>query len=350
MPIQRINGLSIDPLPSYGVPISLTNTSAIDATGEKAAILGRAWFPSRTTKLVRRVGFRFGTVVKAGGSGLIAGLQGVSLTAGPPGVPDEVTAETVAIANGDAAFLSNTWYRSGVLSSDRSVSPGELLAVVVEYDGSGRLGSDSFMLAHVTSAGFAANSGGMPVKTGAGPTWATTFSANQNVILECDDGTFGTLLGGYPMSAGGSAFMHVDSTPDERALAFQLPFPVDIDAIWAALTVTGNVELCLYEGTTLIEAVLVDLNTVRSNAGAPVVVSLSQVRSLLANTQYYVSVRPTTGTGSTVTWAEVADANHLVGWPGGPNFNYAERTGTGAAWTPTTTRRFAAGICPIGFL
>src|SRR5688572_26574526 len=110
---------------------NLSNNSPIDATGEQFAISGPVWFKEGTgTKDITRVGFSFGTITKAGGSGLTVSLQNVSAVAGPPLQPDGTQDQTVAIANGNAAFASNTWIRTDALSANRTVSFGENLSVV----------------------------------------------------------------------------------------------------------------------------------------------------------------------------------------------------------------------------
>src|SRR5687768_5910779 len=99
-------------------PFSTELTSAvdtIDATGEKQAWCGPVWFQERTgSKQIVRVGFRLATVVKAGGSGLTVSLQNVNTAPAALNTlqPDETQDQTVAIANGDAGFTSNVWYRT----------------------------------------------------------------------------------------------------------------------------------------------------------------------------------------------------------------------------------------------
>jgi hypothetical protein len=134
------------PVQNMGTAPGFANSLLIDATGEKIAFIGRFWNKDRATKNITKVGFCFGAVTKAGGSGLTVSLQNVNLGAGPPFRPDEIQDQTVAIANGDAAFATNTWYQTAALSTNRTVAFGELLAVVIEYNGAGRLGSDSVVV------------------------------------------------------------------------------------------------------------------------------------------------------------------------------------------------------------
>ena len=113
--------------------ISLSNFSqgngTIDLTGEKYGWTGTVWWKDRsvTSRDIRRARFLFGTVTKASGSALTFSLQNFDLANGPPGRPDGTQDQTVAIANADAGFASNTYYTTGNLSADRTVAFGEQL-------------------------------------------------------------------------------------------------------------------------------------------------------------------------------------------------------------------------------
>src|SRR6185503_11738885 len=221
------------PLLAPAVTPALATTGLIDATGEQLAWVGRIWFPARTgSKNIARIQFRFGAVTKASASALTLSVQGVSAAAGPPMQPDGSVAASVAIANADAAFVSNTWYRSGVLSSAPTVNFGDLRAIVLEYDGAGRLGSDSV----VASAWTSGNTGTTPLQH--------TFALNAGgwsalntvpiLVLEFDDGTYGTLDGCVPFMTSNALGVNVNSAgSDEIALPFTVPFACEIDALYA---------------------------------------------------------------------------------------------------------------------
>lgn len=106
------------PFPSSALSIT---ADTIDATGEKATIIGQVSFPPGTSgpKDIRKLQFRFSGVTKAGGSGLTASVQALSTSAGPQAQPDGTPLATVAIANGNAAFASNSWLTTGNLSVER---------------------------------------------------------------------------------------------------------------------------------------------------------------------------------------------------------------------------------------
>jgi hypothetical protein len=341
---QRLQGSGLmipGPCPSYANP-SFNSLLVIDATGEKAAFCGRVWNKDRASKTITRVGFRFGAVTKAGGSGLTVSLQDVSLVSGPPMQPDGAQDQTVAIANSDPGFTSNVWYRTNALSANRTVAFGELLALVVEYDASGRLGSDSVVISGIyrSNVGEPEQSVSVLYTT----SWATQSTAVVNCILEFTDGTFGTLYGGSPASNLGYAYFNSGSDPDEVALHFKFPFPVKVDACWtygSPGTSAADYDVVLYEGTTPMNGgtISIDANAVSTTQLHPCVLPFASEISLAKDTDYYLAIKPTQAAASVYqAWFEVADANHLAACEGGTEFHYAYRV-DGGAWNNTLTAR-----------
>lgn len=348
MALQAIlgSGPQQPPVPNHAAFNGLTTGLLIDATGEKIALVGRVWFPARTgTKSIERILIRFGSVTKAGGSALTISLQDVDATTGPPSRPDETQDQTVAVANADATFATNTWHRSGTLSANRSVSCGDLIAVVIEYDGAGRLGSDSVIVSSIgASAQYEPSIGGCVLKTGG--TWARVATALPNVLFEMSDGTFGSLDGGYGYSGVRSITYNSGSASDEYALKFSFPVSVEIDQMWAWVSVGGgsaDYDIVLYEGTTALNTVSFDASMAPVASSTRLVCAPITKRTLTANTDYYVSVKPTTANSLTVYAVDVSDANHLSALPGGVDFTYATRADAGA-WSETTTAQLMAGV------
>lgn len=320
-------------------------SDVIDASAEKYAYVGRVWFPTRTgTKDIRRVGFRFGTVVKAGGSALTVSLQDPSTTAGPPGRPDETQDQTVAIANANAAFASNSWIRTDAFSADRTVTFGDDLAVVVEYNGAGRLGSDSVRLTSFSTSQVQRLLSNPVLKTGGN--WNVTNVAAPNLVLEMSDGTFGTLEGGLPIKAINTHSFHSGSAADEYAMPFSFPFPCKIDGMRfvVATDVAGcNFDAILYEGTTVRRTVSIDGNRASATIGTIFEVPFEEY-TLDANSTYYVAVKPTTGNPLSVYSVDVDDANHLTTYPGGTTWTYTNRVDAGSWAAVTSTRQLIADV------
>ena len=315
----------------------------IDATGEKAAIVGNFWHPDGPgTYSIVRAGFRFGsTITKAGGSALTASLQDVSLTAGPPIQPDETQDQTVAIANADATFAANTWHRTGAFSAARSVGFDDLLALVVEYDGGGRLGADTFRIGGITNGGRQTQAASVN-KVGA-PAWAIPANYIPNVVFEVDDGSFGTFLGAFLASAITSTNFGETSTPDEYAVKFQVPVELTVDAaMFAYGLVSQDAQFNLYssDGSTVLMTVNRDMNAVQSTSAYATEFVFSSEITLAANTNYYAAVKvssgaTTTGGNRVVITVDDADQIPLHGWPLGACLSTRSDAG---AWSDTTTQ------------
>lgn len=315
-------------------------SALFDATGEKVAMVGQVWNKARATKNISKVGFRFGGVTKAGGSGITVSLQDVSTTAGAPYQPDEVQDQFINIANGDAGFTGSAYYHTGALSGTRTVNFTEYLAVVFEFDGAGRLGADAVNIqgASLATASKYMN-GGCVAKSG---TWASQNVAS-NVVLEFDDGTFGTLTPGHPAAAISSTAFNTGSAADELAMAFKVDVPCSIDGaciVMSSASNAANWEMVLYAGTTVIDTAVVDANaqdnatSVRLFNGA-----FPTNPTLTVGTQYYLALKPTSANNVTLYHFDMSAAAHFQAHEGGLDFNFSSRVDGGAWAALTTTRR-----------
>jgi hypothetical protein len=317
-------------------------SSGIDATGEMYAWIGSVWWPDRsvTSRDIRRARFQFGAVVKAGGSGLTFSLQNLDLTNGPPGRPDGTQDQTAAIANGNAAFVTSGYITTADLSADRTVNFGDRFAAVIEYDGAGRLGSDSFEIRHITTA----NTGDGPA-TFLGGAWARTDAAN-GIVFEFADGTSGLLLPSGPWASGtiASASLNTGTTPDEVAMQFTPDFKCKIDGAWVGVNLSSgaNFDIVLYEGTTALRTVSFDGNTLKQTGYQVILAEFAEIE-LTPSTTYYVALKPTTATNTNFRALTAASAAIAEMWLGGDTVSFASRTDAGA-WTETDTRRMFAGV------
>lgn len=347
--VQLNPGLFWPPLLSYPRAGTLNNSSAMTASTHKIAFSGQVFIPGRGSKSISRVQFRFGTITKAGGSGLTVSLQDVSTASGPPAQPDGTQDQTVAIANGDASFASDTWYRTGAFSANRAVTHGDWLSVVVEYDGSGRLGADSITLTVYISdnvMGFQGNARSDAIYSAdVGSGWSTPTTLIPNLVLEFSDGTFGSLGSNAAVSAVGTASFKSDTgTSDEYALRFQVPFDCKVDGVWFGGQVAANTsdfDMVLYDGSGALSggSVSVDANRIRAAAANNAFCySLASEVSLTADTTYYLSVKPTQATSTvTLNYFDVNANGHLV-LAGGIQ-NYLATRLDGGAWDESVTTR-----------
>lgn len=327
------------------MPTAFTTATALTATGHKFAFVGRVWNKDRTAKNITKVGFRFGVITKAGGSGLTVSLQDVDVsTNGPPLQPDGTQDQTVAIANGNAAFASNTWLQTGALSATRTVNHGDPLAVVIEYDGSGRLGSDSIIIVSMADPNADNNLDSGPVVNVA--SWALITSMGLNgVILEFDDGTFGTLASGFPASAIGSDAFNNASNPEIIGLEFQVPFACKCDGAWLGMQAAAGAsfDVQLYDGNTLMTSSSVSAKNQRIAATGFYYETNWAEQTLVANHTYRIGLKPTSTNNVTLYNWSVANANHLQALTGGTAWQY--NTCHSGTWgSPTATKRPMAGL------
>lgn len=333
--------------PLYGYGSSMSTTLTIDATGEKIAMIGPFYSPDRSSKTINKVGFPTGAITSAGGSIIRVSLQNVSTTTGAPCQPDG-TQDQYRDANLNT-YTANSWFNTGLVTSDgtdtgskRTVSHGELIAVVVEYDSGGRLGSDSLVvtsMANLQSTTF----------IGANTVLYTASWAIQNllpmVIFECSDGSFASLIASYPIKSLTFTAFSSSSTPDEYGLKFTAPFNGTIEGIWSVMNTNSiNVDFVLYKDGTEIASIVIDGNTISSANNHRMVTALfSSSQVLTKDSEYIIAVRPPTTSNVTIRQWDVDTASHWATHAGPAAMCQTSRTNAGS-WSDTTTRRISAGL------
>jgi len=318
-----------------------STAQTVDATGEKTAITGPVHWTDHGTHDIQSVSFRTGTIVATSNSTIVLSLQDVSLTSGPPNQPDEVQDQTVSFSIGTIS-TSSTWYTKN-LGSNRTVAEGENVAVVWEFDGSGRLGSDSLA---INSSNTHFHSGNLGIANKLAGSWqaGTGF---PNIIFTASDGTLGTIAGSFPFSSSSTSAYNSGSAADEFAIGIQYPFKVKLSGVWlsVALAPSADFEVVLYDGTTALATVAVDYNSYRgasTNFGCAYM--FSSLQELQADTLYRIAVKPTTTNSVTLSFFIVDAVEHLD-FHQGQNFHLWTRVNAGAWGGEVTTRAYP--IVPI---
>lgn len=332
------------PTTQVGTTAMVASINGLVTSTSKLAMMGQVWFPEASgSKSIVRVGFLFGTpLIKSNGSALTLSLQDVSLTGTviqPDGTPDQ----TVAIPNADAAFAALTWFRTSTLSAPRSVSCGDWLAVVWEYDGSGKQTGDDIRIAMGNSedgnfAAFEASN------TFNGSVWgSTTGRGVYPVVFEFSDGSFGRFgRYGFPFSAiDVLSYASNTSGADEHALEFKLVDPIAIEGGEWVMTASGDdVDLILYRGTTVLATSTFkgkySLDTTNRRRAMAL---FSDAVQLSANTVYRLAVRPSSTNPIALAYFDVADADHMQLHFGGVTWRLISRVDGGAWAAPVKTRR-----------
>lgn len=276
-------------------------------------------------------------------------FQDVSATDGnPDGVIDQFRVVP-------SASLAVGWITPGLLTSDgtntgtkRSVTIGDLLAVVLEFDST--LGDVRFNTVQLNSSSNLWPGGSAYTGTNNGSAW--TKSPNIfPAALKYDDGTYAYLSPVAPPMAAvlNTRTVSSASSPNERGLSFQLPMTVAVAGAWASIARAGDCQVVLYDtnGTTVLASAVLDKDTQPQGGGPSVTIVPWAPVTLLANTPYRLTVLPTTTTSINVYDVSVAANAYLAAMAGGVNFYLTTRTGAGA-WSQTTTLRPLLGLLIAG--
>lgn len=283
----------------------LNGSETLDATGEIVAMMGYAYIEGRAaSKTVSAAGgasisFRTGTCTWANGSTTMrVGIQDVDDTAGagPLARPDGTFDVYRDVVGGDANITTAAFQTLALSTSGtKTISHGQKIAVV--FDMTARAGSDSVIL----SAGNP-SANNLPVNNRyIASAWATGSGTKPNVIITSDDGTLiGIDMCTCMTSAVAEQF--ADSTnPDERGLIFQVPWDVDVDALWMYslnFADTSDGTIALLNSPTSSPTELASASSL-AEQGSPAflmglrVFPLASVVSLTKNTNYIVAFRAT---------------------------------------------------------
>jgi len=329
---------------AYG---ALASLGTIDATNEKVASCGRVFWESRTgTFAINKVGFRPGNVTDTGGSVTRVSLRDVQVSSAVPTQPDDTDDEFVDMTT--ASMASNVWQLSGALSADRTVSFNDWVCVVWAYNPTGRLSSDSFIIngLSLASGGNTNNYVNAVSSLTVAAKW-TSLAAIPVIVFEDASGNSATFNGASTLNGITSANFTSGTTPDEKGNGFYLNFPATVDALYAfpAITAVGvGGTLALYEGTTLLQSVVISSRTLNAVGSGRVVLGSIPETNLTAGTTYYVSFFPNAGVNVQI---QVTDWNKNVYKDlsvYGRNIGYSQRTDAGAWSVIESTRAAYIGV------
>lgn len=336
----------------------------IDAANEYAHINGYCVLEGKSgSKTISSAGGKIHFLVGAAtitfsdaSTNLRVGIQDMS-TSGVPGRGDGTFDVYDDLVGGTDTLTATTWKTVTMSSGSKTISHGEKISVVIGMTARG--GTDSMKVRGAsTPSGLASQFPNSTFESGG------SFSATAqipNIVIEFDDGTLGTLLGSWVTSTGAlSTTTSFDnaSTPDEYCNILRWQYPVNVFGISVQVRPEANasdLELILYSdplGTpSAIETVTVTAANFHSTASVrSAFVALSTVRSLSANTDYAVAIRPTSANNISIATHDVNAAAHWNTMDMGDECYMATRTNQTGAFSGTTTQRvFGLSVCLCGF-
>lgn len=321
-------------------------TNIMNAAGESTGMIGYCYLSTGpgTSKTISSAGgkiwFSVGTVTWAtAGSTLRVGIQDVS---GATGLEDGTFDVFDDLVQGTDAISSNTTVVAVMSSGTKTINHGDLIAVVIEM--TVRNGADSVIANRQTTV---VNLPYTSTDTGA---LAKSATSGPLMAIMFDDGTTLGHMGDWTIPyIYTTQNVAQNTTPDEYALIFELPFECTINALFfrvGSVNATDNATVHLIEdplgsNTNLVTVTLDPLLQGQTSIAAGYTMVEIAETTIQANVQYAVSYRPTNNNARNVATYTIGDALHLKGLP--CEFLGGTRTDLGA-WSSSSTVLLDAGF------
>lgn len=165
------------------------------------------------------------------------------------------------------------------------------------------------------------------------------------MAVRYDDTTYPPILGAFPCSVINQTTFASNSTPDEIGLFFRCNFNQRFAGVWAWVELDGDVDVKLYDsnGSTVLETLSFDKDIRGATSARLAVARFVTPRTFALNTDYRLTILPTTTTTCSIAMMTFAAAALMDGVPMGQTWHKTERTDAGA-WTQTTTQRPFMGL------
>lgn len=311
----------------------------LNASGHMVAFVFRV----PKTGTLNRFGTRLGTVGNNPDNGLRFSFQDPSTVTG---APDE-TQDQYADVTG--ALSSNTWCEpstfmgaSGAGSgAQRSVTAGDWLACVIEFVSF--VAGDSVSWAPVVNNAQPTTHDAFTNVKNTG-SWAMSTNGRPNTLgLLYDGDTDYTPIApdhwGPFVTFTAETAHNTGTTPDERGLAFQMPFDCEVDgaSLWCDIDNAADFVLYDSDGATPLATISLTSGTRLSTNAGDHRVSFAPV-ALTAGLTYRLSLKPTSASDVQLYTFTVPSNAHMGAVEGGATWIYTERTDAGA-WSETNTKR-----------
>lgn len=336
-------GVPVSTMVGYPGYVNSFTPITMDATGKSIGFIGRIFIEGGTgTKTISSAG---GKIVWATGAVTAFANAGTNIRVGindvgAVGVEDGTHDVYADLVGGVASLPANTVQTISMVTGSKSITHGDLIAVVIEMTARGGADSVQGMVANDSNyfphSTFDTGSG--PVKSGVAPCCHIVF----------DDGSYGWFPNFYGCRIEDTTAFNTGTNPDEIALVFQLPFASEITELFTyigAIATTDDFEMVLYStpstSPTVIETVSFTGYNIGSTASAPDSITralLATPRTLLANTEYAIAVRPTTANSITIRGINFGSANSAFRKMTtlGTNWYWGERQNQSGAFSAVT--------------
>lgn len=328
MALQTISaGIYVPPFCSLMNSAPAAASMLLDAGDEKAAFIFRA--PKAGE--IDRVCFLTATVTT--GATVDVRLETVDAATGAPTGTLVDTNSNAALVIADAN--DNVWFEV-TLTAPATVTKNQRIAIVIVNPA-----VSPGTLNIVRFSNHTANDPYNALFTG---TWALDDRAPV-MAVRYDDTSYPAILGAFPCSVIGQTSFNTSSAPDEIGLFFRCNFNQRAAGVWAWVELDGDTDVKLYDsdGSSVLETVSFDKDVRGATSGRLTVAYFTTPRTFTPNTDYRLTILPTTATSSGIGLMTFAAAALLDAIPMGQTWHKTERTNAGS-WTQTTTQRPFMGL------
>ena len=322
---QPLLGYTYFPTLWPGLTSNITNQINIyvlDASGEKATTVFQIEESGNITKL----GFRTAAVTT--GDTLKIGLYTVDASGHPT-----ATAYKGMVAGTQAVLATedDTYFNVTLGTQATSVIKGDIVALVIEYN--------SYVAGNMVLTGLAATIG-FPY----GDLYTTSWAKQNSVLfatIEYTGGVYYPTLCIFPVGSGGATSVSYNLNTaafDEYGIHINIPVPARAVGIWVVLAVAAGAdfEAILYEGTTALKTVTLDGDYATVTAARQFFLFFPTTQDLIANTNYYIAIRPTTANNVTFYYFTAPSVAAAAQFHGGAGAYRVKRLNQGA-WTTSET-------------
>lgn len=352
MALQTITypGVNLDSLGQYS-RLGNSITSTMDAVGESVTYIGKCYLEGGSgSKTISSSGgkilWRTGSLITFANAAtnFRIGIQDVAAT----GLEDG-TFDVYADLTSSSGIVGTTHYETAMTSGSKTITHGDIIAISFEMTARG--GSDSvsqFGRAVQYSAATTLNFPYYTTDTGSGPTRTNTGALGAVILF--DDGSLGWIDQAYyiPFSATSTITYGLNSSPDEYAAVFKLPYKCSISGGWFQLgdiASTDTFEVILYSSPDT-SPVAQRTSTIDPNLTGSTTTTtrysylFSSSYTLSANTWYGISMRPTSANTLTLGYLDFGStlgSKYKKGLPFGTNCKLSSRTNQSGAFTEVQT-------------
>lgn len=331
MALQTIDGGGVWIPQSYDNHTIGASTFVLDATGEYAALV----FIAPKTGNIDRFDFHVGAVGNSPDNGLRASLQTVD---GATGLPTGTLLGATNNAAVTYAHSVTTGWKNTDFAEVAAVTRGQVIAAVIDIPSF--TASDNITISRWPTNTILV----FPYGISAAGTKGT--SDLPVITIHYTDG-YACLAGANhpgPITRALAIYNSGTAGADEVGLKFSVPFPCTLDKVSMVMAVAAgaNFEVLVYDsdGTSVLSTTTIDGDVVASTSLGVANFVLTTPVSIVANTGYRVTVRPTTANNVTLEYYTFQSLDLMDAMEGGSSMCLTSQINQGGVWTDHNSGTF----------